>query len=219
MDSKLQLFLLGVVDELVVAGYGLTPGYTDPRQDTDCFVLVTVSGWTTRAYHTGDHVRYRSTEGQLEFFGRENEQVKTQGQRVELGEIKDMLRSHGYVKNAVAFRGRIGHGHDSFQPGPWLAELRHARLEPLRKSVNFTAATAESVPALAGKVRMHKATAADVGLLEPPAAANVVVMKSVVQYLRSEGYLSRPSRSWFSSRGCIPSSLATSGRIRCTSSF
>ncbi|KAK1914069.1 hypothetical protein P3342_007315 [Pyrenophora teres f. teres] len=88
MDSGLRLVPLGVVGELVVTGDGLARGYTDPARNVDRFVSVEIGGKTVRAYRTGDYVRHRPTDGQLEFFGRMDGQVKIRGNRVELGEIE-----------------------------------------------------------------------------------------------------------------------------------
>ncbi|EFQ86505.1 hypothetical protein PTT_18232 [Pyrenophora teres f. teres 0-1] len=81
MDAKLRLVPLGVVGELVVTGDGLARGYTDPARNVDRFVLVEIGGKKVRAYRTGDYVRHRPTDGQLEFFGRIDGQVKIRGNR------------------------------------------------------------------------------------------------------------------------------------------
>jgi SAM-dependent methyltransferase len=62
-------------------------------------------------------------------------------------------------------------------------------LDPSRKAVEFIAETAKTIPAIASKVRLHKATAVDVGRLEQLIAANLVVLNSVVQYFPSQEYL------------------------------
>ncbi|KEZ39119.1 hypothetical protein SAPIO_CDS10511 [Scedosporium apiospermum] len=102
MDEKMRLVPLGVVGELVVTGDGLARGYTDARRNIDRFVEVDIGGTMVRAYRTGDRVRWRPTDGQLEFFGRIDFQVKIRGQRVELGEIEHILCSHDLVDDAVA---------------------------------------------------------------------------------------------------------------------
>lgn len=102
VDQQLHLVPLGVVGELVVTGDGLARGYTDSQRDVNRFVSVTIGGQQVKAYRTGDYVRYRPADGQLEYFGRMDGQIKIRGQRVELGEIEHALRSHGSVTNAVA---------------------------------------------------------------------------------------------------------------------
>ncbi|KAH0592368.1 Nonribosomal Peptide Synthetase [Metarhizium humberi] len=100
MDQQQKLVPLGVVGELVVTGDGLARGYTDPGRDIDRFVTVTIGHKRVKAYRTGDYVRYR-TDGQLEFFGRIDGQIKIRGHRVELGEIEHCLRSHDSVHDAI----------------------------------------------------------------------------------------------------------------------
>jgi amino acid adenylation domain-containing protein len=62
-------------------------------------------------------------------------------------------------------------------------------VDPSRKAIEFVAKTAKSIPALASKVRLHKATAMDIGRLEPSVTANLASLNSVVQYFPSQEYL------------------------------
>ncbi|KAI1749210.1 hypothetical protein F4782DRAFT_514383, partial [Xylaria castorea] len=101
VDSLLRLVPIGVVGELVVTGDGLARGYTDPQQNLNRFVSLEIDGKPVRAYRTGDYVRYRPTDGQMEFFGRIDGQVKVRGHRIEFGEIESALRRHRSVSNAV----------------------------------------------------------------------------------------------------------------------
>ncbi|QYT00338.1 hypothetical protein H0G86_007424 [Trichoderma simmonsii] len=101
VDSQLQLVPLGVIGELLVTGDGLARGYLDAQQNSGRFILFKVNEETTRAYLTGDYVRYRS-DGQLEYIGRKDGQIKIRGQRVELGEIEHAMRIHRSVDDAVA---------------------------------------------------------------------------------------------------------------------
>ncbi|KFH45123.1 Nonribosomal peptide synthetase-like protein [Hapsidospora chrysogenum ATCC 11550] len=101
MDTQQRLVPLGVIGELVVTGDGLARGYTEPERNVDRFVTVTIGTRSVQAYRTGDSVRYRPKDGQLEFFGRVDGQVKVRGHRIELAEIEHSLRSHGAVDDAV----------------------------------------------------------------------------------------------------------------------
>lgn len=101
MDSQQKLVPVGVVGELVLTGDGLARGYTDPERDIDRFVSVNIGSQEIRAYRTGDYVRYRPRDGQLEFLGRLDGQIKIRGQRVELGEIEHAIRTHPIVQDAV----------------------------------------------------------------------------------------------------------------------
>jgi hypothetical protein len=101
MDSKQRPVLLGVIGELVVTGDGLARGYDDPERNLESFISITVNDCTIPAYRTGDYVRHRPTDGQLEFFGRIDGQVKIHGNRIELEEIEQVIRSHQHVRDAV----------------------------------------------------------------------------------------------------------------------
>ncbi|CAG5186697.1 uncharacterized protein ALTATR162_LOCUS11675 [Alternaria atra] len=103
MDPLQKLVPLGVVGELIVTGDGLARGYIDPQQNLNRFVSVTIrDGEKVQAYRTGDYVRHRPADGQLEYFGRIDGQIKIRGQRVELGEIEHVIRTHSSVDDAAA---------------------------------------------------------------------------------------------------------------------
>ncbi|KAL3482122.1 acetyl-CoA synthetase-like protein [Aspergillus californicus] len=102
MDPCLRLVPRGVVGELVVTGDGVARGYTDPELDRGRFVAVDIPGQPeTKAYRTGDYVRYRPSDGELEFFGRMDQQVKVRGHRIELVEIDHLLHQQKEVSDAV----------------------------------------------------------------------------------------------------------------------
>jgi acyl carrier protein len=87
--------------ELVVTGDGVARGYADPERDRDRFVHVVIDGQKVKAYWTGDYVRYRPTDRQLEFFERMDYQVKVRGHRIELPEVEYALLSHEAVSDAI----------------------------------------------------------------------------------------------------------------------
>ncbi|KAK1566047.1 uncharacterized protein LY79DRAFT_663925 [Colletotrichum navitas] len=102
MDAHQRLVLPGVVGELVVTGDGLARGYHDPALDTDRFVHATVDGRRVRAYRTGDRGRCRPVDGQIEFMGRMDFQVKVRGHLVEPSEIEAaMVRAHEAVSTSA----------------------------------------------------------------------------------------------------------------------
>lgn len=101
MDLNQQLVPAGVMGELVVTGDGLARGYTDPMLNAERFVYIDIGGQVTRAYRTGDRVRYRVQDGQIEFFGRMDQQVKIRNHRVEPAEVERAILRQSSVHDAV----------------------------------------------------------------------------------------------------------------------
>ncbi|MEU8258401.1 amino acid adenylation domain-containing protein [Micromonospora inaquosa] len=100
----------GVVGELHLGGSGLAlgyrgrPGLTDQR-----FVAGPPETGTERLYRTGDLVRLR-LDGDFEFLGRADSQVKIRGHRIEVDEIASLLRRHPRVRDAVVVARDDGAG-------------------------------------------------------------------------------------------------------------
>lgn len=104
LDEQLRMLPPGFPGELFIAGEGLArcyrkqPGMTaavflpDPHHES-------VAG--ARMYRSGDRVRFRA-DGQLEFLGRVDGQVKLQGFRIELEEVESALRALPQVRDAAA---------------------------------------------------------------------------------------------------------------------
>lgn len=102
LDEALKLVPEGGVGELWIRGASVMHGYWGKPERTALSLqsVELAPGITDRAYRTGDLVRQRS-DGNLEFLGRRDHQVKTRGYRVELGEIETRLNLHPGVEEAV----------------------------------------------------------------------------------------------------------------------
>ena len=89
-----------VAGELLIGGAGVTPGYWQRPELTAERFIADPAQPGARLYRTGDLVR-RHPNGQLEFLGRIDHQVKLRGHRIELGEIEGALLRQPGVKEAV----------------------------------------------------------------------------------------------------------------------
>ncbi len=102
LDEQMQVLPAGVPGELYIAGPGVALGYLNrpdltlehfvpnPYGDEDDGVL----------YKTGDLVRLRP-DGEVEFLGRRDHQIKIRGYRIDTGEVREVLRAHPAVQDAL----------------------------------------------------------------------------------------------------------------------
>ncbi|MFH8787013.1 amino acid adenylation domain-containing protein [Streptomyces roseoverticillatus] len=97
-DDALEAVADGEVGEMWVAGTGVTAGYLH-RPDLTADRFRTSGG--RRWYRTGDLAR-RLPDGALEYLGRNDQQVKIRGHRVELAEVEEALRAAAAVQDAAA---------------------------------------------------------------------------------------------------------------------
>ena len=102
LDRYGNITPIGIPGELYIGGEGLANGYLDqPNLTREKFVHNPfVDSTDALMYKTGDIARYR-LDGELEFLGRSDHQVKVRGFRIELGEIENALLSHDAVHQAV----------------------------------------------------------------------------------------------------------------------
>lgn len=103
LGGQLEPLPIGVVGELYVGGDGLARGYLNrPELTAEKFIANPFSPEPgARLYRTGDLARYLP-DGNIEFIGRMDNQVKMRGFRIELGEIEAILNQHPKVRDAVA---------------------------------------------------------------------------------------------------------------------
>ncbi|KWA69864.1 non-ribosomal peptide synthetase [Burkholderia ubonensis] len=107
VDAQMQPVPVGVAGELLIGGTPVGRGYHgEPELGAAKFIADPFSADPhARLYRTGDLARYRA-DGNIEFLGRIDHQVKLRGLRIELGEIEATLASHPWVDAAVvALRG------------------------------------------------------------------------------------------------------------------
>jgi amino acid adenylation domain-containing protein len=102
VDDHLQPVAPGHDGELLIGGAGVARGYVNQPVLTDERFVSRVPGASSggRMYRTGDRVRLIAN-GELEFLGRLDDQVKISGQRIELREISANLDGHAGVRSSV----------------------------------------------------------------------------------------------------------------------
>ena len=178
LDAHLQPVPVGVTGELYLGGAGLTRGYLHAGGLTaEKFMphpCATTPG--ARLYKTGDRARFLPN-GQIEFLGRVDSQVKLRGFRIELGEIESALSQHQGVRETVVVASEDSSGSIRLvayvvprqQPAPPVQDLRHFMQQKLPDYM--VPAVFVCLPALPltpnGKVNRHALLAPEEILARP----------------------------------------------------
>ncbi|HEY7406567.1 MAG TPA: amino acid adenylation domain-containing protein, partial [Candidatus Angelobacter sp.] len=111
LDRRMEPVPIGVVGEIYIAGTGVTRGYLNrPQLTAERFLKDPFARKPeARMYRTGDLGRWLE-DGNIEYRGRNDFQVKVRGVRIELGEIEALLLEHTGVREAIVMAREDKHG-------------------------------------------------------------------------------------------------------------
>lgn len=197
LDERLQPAPLGVPGELYIGGPGVAKGYLDrPSLTNQKFIVDTFSNEASaRLYRTGDLVVHLP-DGNLEFLGRLDNQVKVRGYRIELEEVESNLLQHPEVVSAAAVVEDTDDGHQHIVAYA-VADNEHLSTEQIRRFArkrlpNFM------VPAkiwLLGSLPLTEAGKVDRSSLRPP--QHPIALHTIPPANRSQHRVRAPYEEWF----------------------
>lgn len=108
LDKQQRMVPPGTTGEIAVGGLGLARGYWQrPELTAQRFVTLSDSPTPERVYLTGD-LGYALPDGRLIYGGRNDEQVKLRGLRIELSEVERCIESYGDIRQCAALVKVIG---------------------------------------------------------------------------------------------------------------
>ena len=103
LDQQKKQVAPGEIGELYIGGASVADGYLNmPEKTAQSFVQIEIDGNKFRVYKTGDLVRQR-LDGNLEFVGRSDRQVKFNGYRVELNQIENAFIKHPEITDCISY--------------------------------------------------------------------------------------------------------------------
>ena len=107
LDKNLKPVSIGVKGEIVVGGEGVARGYLNkPELSAEKFIHFHHSSFDipcthhSKLYRSGDTGRYLEN-GDIEYLGRNDQQIKIRGHRIELGEIESFLLQYEQIRDAA----------------------------------------------------------------------------------------------------------------------
>ncbi|MDH2425404.1 non-ribosomal peptide synthetase [Sphaerisporangium sp. TRM90804] len=169
LDARLNRVPVGVPGELWIGGVQLARGYVNrPALTAERFVPDPHGPPGARLYATGDLARWRP-DGEIEYLGRTDFQVKIRGMRVELGEIEAALASLPGVRAAAVHAVRDGAG---LRLAGYVVPDRPTGTAPAQASpASVPEHPATTPPAEAGPVSVPDRPAGTTSVREPAATA------------------------------------------------
>ena len=153
LDRRLHPVPVGVAGEIYIGGDGLARGYLhSAAMNADRFVPNPFAADCRRLFRTGDIGRFRA-DGQIEYLGRNDGQVKVRGVRVEITEVEATLETHPQIRAAavVSTVGEPSAGLVAYivpaGPPPTVSELRaHAARTLLPQMIPAHFVTVPALP-------------------------------------------------------------------------
>ncbi|MBT3383227.1 MAG: amino acid adenylation domain-containing protein [Prolixibacteraceae bacterium] len=111
-DSNMQLLPDYIPGELLIGGIGLSRGYINKPEITKLkFVDFEYENFKTQVYKSGDVV-YSVPSGNIHFVGRNDDQVKIKGYRIEISEIEEALKSNKNVETSIVIKRKGKKSHE-----------------------------------------------------------------------------------------------------------
>lgn len=100
LGNESELLPIGAIGELCIGGAGVGPGYINDIEQTQAVFINDRFTGSGTLYRTGDRARYRE-DGNIEYLGRRDNQIKLRGYRIESGEIQSVLNKISNVKDSL----------------------------------------------------------------------------------------------------------------------
>ena len=182
-DADQNLVPIAVAGEIYVGGAGVTNGYLN-REDLTQEKFVTIDG--QRFYRTGDLGRF-DPDGNLEFLGRADFQIKLRGIRIELGDIEAALRRAPSVSEGVVMAHPLADGEKSLV-AYLVLQQPNSTIEQIRQflQANLPNYMVPAAFVVLDEMPLNHNRKVDRRALPLPTAANIVSLKALVS----------PSNEW-----------------------